>query len=144
MDEATEPLRRCVNQIEPARDAEELWLFGPAVSDGVTHRMEMLAKDMSSLSDSLGGLRALLGDVASTAPLASMVQPLPQSTAYMHDDMLFDGEVKTVEPNRVLAAHDADMFLFEGILPLEPMPVTMHELRPQLEMPRPPEDRQAA
>lgn len=138
-DEAPEPLRRCVNKIKPVPDAEELWLFDQQESDGVTHRMEMLAKDMSRLSGSLGGLRSLLSDVAATAPLIVPDDALPANALLLADEMLFEGESKVEAPMAIAPADGAD-FLFEDA-PVPQTPAASFDARVQLPMP---EDRRAA
>ncbi len=141
-DEGPEPLRRCVKDIAPARKADDLWLFGEQEADGVAHRMDMLAKDMSRLSGSLGGLRSLLTDVASIAPVIAADEAIPANAVYLADDALFDGESLTEVPMAVSAADEAG-FLFEE----EDMAETLVPARPfeeaRIQLPLP-EHRRAA
>ncbi len=141
--EAPEPLKRCVNEITPMRDAEDLWMFGPAETDGVTHRMDMLAKDMSRLSGSLGGLRSLLSDVAATAPVMAMDEPVPAHAVMLDDDILFEGTAEIAPPRTVAALGDIAE-LFDDVPHARPRAAGQaYEARPQLQMPLP-EDRRAA
>lgn len=103
--------RRLPNEL-PLPDSDDAWMFEKAASNAVVHRMEMLHNEMNRLSDTLSGLRAFLGTVASDAPLQADYEITPRVSALIVDRDLFEGEPLTVATNAIPAAGEAG-FLFE-------------------------------
>ena len=98
----------------PMPDADDAWMFEKAASGAIAHRMEMLRNEMDRLSETLGGLRAFLGTVASDAPMLADYEVTPRAAPLIVDRDLFEGEPLAVAPNFVPAAGEAGYLFEEG------------------------------
>jgi len=102
---------------------EDLWMFD--APRPVSSYVADVASEMSSLSDTVGQLRAVVSRISMATPIMPERQSVTalQSTIWS-DEFLFDGEpAATTEP--ALAISDEADFLFEDDCPVTEMDVAI-------------------
>jgi len=109
--ETPTPRRRDFDARQPVQAADD-WLFGEVVSP-LAMEVDALSRELGRTSRALEGLREMLSDISTRAPIEVSAGDGASANTLWSEDLLFDGEPMAVVPSLSEPLAGEAMFLFE-------------------------------